>query len=627
MIKSWTLQNFKSVKELNKLDFAPLTIFAGANSSGKSTILQSILLTAQTLQNSVTNKSIILNGHISKFGSFNDILSNSSTEREITIGFELVPTTDREINDYILYSKYFFRFDEALEGISCEFTFSDTIRDERSEIYQLQPQLLKTNLDIKRKNQNKAEIISIVRSKNDSLARAINMEVNNSLLSGKEIQSLEFEVITPSHIPDERKRSQFSADISAKYVGAFLTHFLPTNLSILYDKIEEEQGRFIRDLGVKEPDPSSKGLFEKYINIEIIDQLKKVINDLRLELEQMVNRSTWQTSYFEGRYSTLMNEFNYTNYKNLLRSSTFFYRNFQQKLEDNRYQIKKALRKDLPKDNRIAPAYGPFDFSEYIDFYFKRSLKYLGPLRDEPKPVYPLSSSSDPKDVGFKGENTAAVLEVNKNTIIQYIHPAHFAGKQLNPTTISDTLISAVLNWLSYMGIAKSVDPADKGKLGHELRISTPGSSSLHDLTHVGVGVSQVLPILVLSLLADADSTLIFEQPELHLNPKVQTRLADFFFSMTLLNKQCLVETHSEYLINRLRYNVATSNDHKMSDSIVMYFVEKEGQNSTYKKVKINRYGVIDNWPKGFFDENEETAAAILKAGFEKRKNESKNDF
>ena len=53
-----------------------------------------------------------------------------------------------------------------------------------------------------------------------------------------------------------------------------------------------------------------------------------------------------------------------------------------------------------------------------------------------------------------------------------------------------------------------------------------------------------------------------------------------------------------------------------------MYFVEKEEQWSSYKKIKINKYGVVENWPKGFFDENEETAAAILRAAMKKRKQE-----
>ena len=181
------------------------------------------------------------------------------------------------------------------------------------------------------------------------------------------------------------------------------------------------------------------------------------------------------------------------------------------------------------------------------------------------------------------------------------------------------TLSEAVSDWLSYMGVAIGVKTLDKGKLGHELKVSTPGIDSLHDLTHVGVGVSQVLPILVLSLISDSGFTLIFEQPELHLHPKVQTRLADFFVSLAMLKKQCIVETHSEYLINRLRYQVVLSNGDELSKDIILYFVDKPDKYSIFNRIKINKYGVIEKWPQGFFDESESIAASMLKASLEKK--------
>jgi Uncharacterized conserved protein len=169
------------------------------------------------------------------------------------------------------------------------------------------------------------------------------------------------------------------------------------------------------------------------------------------------------------------------------------------------------------------------------------------------------------------------------------------------------------------MGVGTNIETSDKGKLGHEFKVATSQGDSLHDLTHVGVGVSQVLPILVLSLLSEKGMTLIFEQPELHLHPKVQTRLADFFISMILLKKQCIIETHSEYLINRLRYLSAISEGNYIPENALIYFVEKEDENSTFSPIKINEYGVIKDWPCGFFDENEESAAKILKAAWEKK--------
>jgi len=73
MIKEWKLNNFKSIDQENDLEFRPLTIFTGANSSGKSTILQSILLVTQTLQSPIASRSILLNGWFKKFGSYSDL--------------------------------------------------------------------------------------------------------------------------------------------------------------------------------------------------------------------------------------------------------------------------------------------------------------------------------------------------------------------------------------------------------------------------------------------------------------------------------------------------------------------------------------------------------------------------
>jgi predicted ATPase len=91
------------------------------------------------------------------------------------------------------------------------------------------------------------------------------------------------------------------------------------------------------------------------------------------------------------------------------------------------------------------------------------------------------------------------------------------------------------------------------------------------------------------------------------------------------LKKQCVLETHSEYLINRLRYRSAVSDGDDLAKDCIIYFVEKEGLRSNYRPVKINRFGVIEDWPKGFFDEDEEVSASILRAGMEKRKKERKS--
>ena len=258
----------------------------------------------------------------------------------------------------------------------------------------------------------------------------------------------------------------------------------------------------------------------------------------------------------------------------------------------------------------------------YLDNFFASFLKYLGPLRDAPKPLYPIAPTADPNDVGLRGENTASILELHKFKPDQ-VHP--FRKISILPvigrTTVIRSLEAAVVDWLQYLGVAHSVKSQDQGKFGHELKVGLSNSDSTHDLTHVGVGVSQVLPILVICLLADTDSTLVFEQPELHLHPKVQTLLGDFFLSMALCNKQCIVETHSEYFIDRLRFRIAADPcGNELNSKSKIYFVEKTSRGSSFREVKINEYGAISEWPEGFFDQSQQQAEEILRAAAKKRK-------
>ena len=156
------------------------------------------------------------------------------------------------------------------------------------------------------------------------------------------------------------------------------------------------------------------------------------------------------------------------------------------------------------------------------------------------------------------------------------------------------------------------------------MTVQISGANRSHDLTHVGVGVSQVLPILVASLISEPDTTLIFEQPELHLHPKVQTLLGDFLLSLTQLGKQCILETHSEYLINRIRFRIAAASDQNLwKEAVKVYFVERPAADSQFREVEINEYGAILDWPEGFFDQSQQEAEAILMASVKKHRLQS----
>ena len=89
MLKRWSIENFKSFAGRTDILLAPITVFAGANSSGKSTIIQSILLLKQTVQYSPATRPMALNGPLVKLGTFNDVKNAASDKKHIGIGWAI----------------------------------------------------------------------------------------------------------------------------------------------------------------------------------------------------------------------------------------------------------------------------------------------------------------------------------------------------------------------------------------------------------------------------------------------------------------------------------------------------------------------------------------------------------
>jgi predicted ATPase len=145
-------------------------------------------------------------------------------------------------------------------------------------------------------------------------------------------------------------------------------------------------------------------------------------------------------------------------------------------------------------------------------------------------------------------------------------------------------------------------------------------------LKNVGFGVSQVLPIIIQCIVADPGSTIIIEQPELHLHPKMQSRLADFFLAMSLLGKQIIIETHSEYIIDKLRLRIAQAPGDTLVDKVAIYFAEKKDGNSEFRRIHINEYSVMSEWPEGFFEESAQIAREIMCAIHKKREEGGKDE-
>lgn len=630
MITKWNLCNFKSVAEKTELEMAPLTIFAGANSSGKSTLLQSILLVAQTLSNRVGSRSVVLNGNLVRLGQFDDLRTKKSAENLISLGWTCQPPAKvrRSIGrrvERILRSAYFQRSEKQLQEVSCEIVFDAEMSGPESKSSQIQPRLFSSILQIKELGPRgrrighslELKILSPASAERSSIVnwakvanqypKSIRNSLNYSITLSEELAS-DLQGRLPAGVP----------------IGCTTQHFLPGLVSIGFDQEQEDARLLVKGItqrlssieliqlrrSRKKIPPSALNLVRESLNREQMDLISKAFakKHRRAEIwDQPISFREWQSALQE-----------------LPRSKAFGVHWELRDDEDLHGKLFQALtegRKEKLAISQLPCPHVVRDATGFLESFFAKFVKYLGPLRDEPKPLYSLFPQSDPRDVGLRGEMTAAVLDYGKNSTINYVPPSCFDCDDLQLKPREGTLQSAIRDWLQYLGVATEVAGIDRGKLGHEIKVAVTTNQMNHDLMHVGVGVSQVLPILVMCLLAEKGTTFVIEQPELHLHPNVQSKLGDFFLSMVSLGKQCIIETHSEHLINRLRLRAANEKgESTIKEKLGIYFVSLEQGQSSFRKVELNEFGAILDWPDGFFDESQREAEKILLAAVQKRK-------
>lgn len=234
---------------------------------------------------------------------------------------------------------------------------------------------------------------------------------------------------------------------------------------------------------------------------------------------------------------------------------------------------------------------------------------YLGPLRQEPRAFSDFSDEGRP-DVGAAGEHLARVLQWHGTKAVAV------------PGLGQADLVDGLQHWLRELGIVEDVTVEARGRAGVSVEVRPPELDRPVDLTSVGVGVSQVLPVLAVCLLAEPGDIVLLEQPELHLHPALQMKLADFLLACVDSGRQLIVETHSEHLVNRLRRRVAEDDSSEVSDLVRVVFAERDADGHTsFRPSDINPLGGLsEDWPNGFLDLGARDAQKLLQAGLAKHR-------
>jgi predicted ATPase len=520
---------------------------------------------------------------------------------------------------------------QSISEVSCEISFDAKDVEAQREIAQIQPLLF-------------SSLLSVTTSDPESGDHNYHLTVRRAELKGDEAKRKWIDA-TNTDEPTIRSSLRYDVEMdeeslaeiheeftSAQPVGCQLRHFLPERVALGVDMLAEDARAIVNFIGEGPRGYSRRISIARRIAVPgpIIDRMYEIGHDLggygetlrsilAKQLEQQQSLFGEQPIYLDQLSEALRRM--HPRVRMEIRKKLTEDDSFETFVEESVHKMRGGHSEEPAVIMNRAPS-PIFMATRHLDQFFSDSIKYLGPLRDEPKSLYPISPTVDPSDVGIKGEHTAAVLELHKNLQVRYLPTSAFIEPEIVLNPITRSLETAVTDWLRYLGVAENIEIRDKGKFGHELTVSINGTKRKNDLTHVGVGVSQVLPILVVSLLAKPNTTLVFEQPELHLHPKVQTLLADFFLSMTQLGKQCIVETHSEYFINRIRFRAAAAvNNNPWVQAVKIFFVEKGDQESSFfREVNVNEYGAILEWPEGFFDQSQRESEMILRAAAMKRK-------
>ncbi|MGB8348158.1 MAG: DUF3696 domain-containing protein [Ktedonobacteraceae bacterium] len=577
MLKSWSIQNFKPILDSGELQLKPVTILAGRNSSGKSSLIQSILMIAQTLSNPLPERALLPNGPLVQLGTWNDVLCNLSDSRAITFGFE-----------FIYQGKVYV---EGIEGI----------REEQTHKLQT--------------------VIDIIGER--SLG-SWTLEASKAVLESLFLRSDYVEYTIPSEvIISNGIREQFTdvdseddiielnyTSLPSEYWHDLKIKKLPDDeVSTFLESIKSES-RSIAEQMLRSKQPIYLGQDNSPFNMGSGSEL----GDLETE-DLPWNKDTRKPDGPDAAF-----EVN-TNYRSEVDASSKdvdvpheFLVTISHFLPSRLLRIAYKTLEDRDLDFPFEPN------SAQIMRFFTSQIRYLSPLRPDPDETRrTFAPSSELDEVGPKGEYAAVVYHYNQLAHINWYNPKTM---QVEEGTLKDAMNA----WVRYLEVANEVTTEEGGSLGIGWKVVIKKRQETRTLPQVGGGMNHLLPILVMGLLSPKNTLLIIEEPEVTLHPNVQARLGDFFMGLAKCGKQCLIETHSENLVSQLRYHIVQAGGMDKSDCMI-YFVDQDERGAAkFEKVEISAKGNILNWPDGFFDETMLQEGRITTASLRKRAKKTSDD-
>lgn len=589
MLTAIKIGNFKAFADAQRIPISPLTLIYGANSSGKSSILHSLLLARHAVESGELDvRQTSTGGEAVDLGGFKQYVYGRDTDLRVHLEWEISSKGfSKKLIDLLPSTK------KAAIGINIGLSFFD--KSLMDKIGELTPrQLISVAIDSAKKRGDQAEADRLTSELNES----------DDQLTIEEISKLWSEVRVTSCWLD--LDSQRFLSTSARTEGHLQLDFLDREHAAIRYLIEN--------------------LILANSTTDKVDQ--EEVNAMEDTIDSLVPYISFQTK-----------ELFYLNPSSISPSLTAVRK--ETRLDD----LKSVVKNNLPRIMQEILA----GISQSIKQEIER-ITYLGPLRTYPPRHVGIHESNDPNWVA--GGGYAWDLVKKDVRIRQKLNDWLGDDKKLstsyevrirNLLTIEN--VKAKLTELSSKAIVNMYDALEDSMKDEgvyrdvysemeealldipdrieklETLFSDTQEVTLFDkrsktpVSHrdVGIGISQVLPVLV-TCFASTGKIIATEQPEIHLHPALQAELGDVFIESALGDRKnkIIIESHSEHILLRIMRRIRETTTGKLPaefppvhhEDVMVLYVEPDGPKSIVREMPLNESGeLVKAWPGGFFEE------------------------
>ncbi len=552
MIKYFSGCNYKAFNDF-KIELKPLTILLGANSCGKSAILNSFFMISQSIDSaSQSGTPLRLNGSRVGMGEALNVIKDKNPDNELSFTFEVDDTTG--IQDQIQYLKR-----ECVEAhySVARFLFQ-RLRAEKKINVSLSP-IMDSLEDIfyRADNWNKNQLRSLstriiyvlreFRKNYDTIQRNSRLNAPATVLEfANEISFKKITECLTQVLPLSQQRMA-----AQKITIKFKYH--PRNKEIFISEciLFNDAGEIVFSLVV-----DNRG--EISLKSDVVDN--NILRLSRKDFKKIANLKSLLIFGHEHEWHS-----SYQQYINNLKNPLAIYL------------------------SRVVGA----SLSQIKGSFSGHNVNHVSPLRAFPQRYYLLDKAVYHKQLNaMDGTELAEILK--------------------NRPDIQKSINELLLKFNISVEVEKVNDIIHK--------ICVLQESVKLELTDVGFGISQVLPILVQAYLSPIRSITIIEQPEIHLHPKMQAWLTDALIHIAMNNEKIfIIETHSDALVRRLRLRIVDEDSDFNENHVAIYYLERNRVNNRtdVNEVKISPDGDI-SWPSEFMDVEINDTLMIQKKKIEK---------